>query len=59
MVKASADSVLARALPAPTGHGVKTLVETTRQWERAQAIITSCDEITGEMKKWQQEAVHS
>ena len=51
MVKASADSVLARALLAPTGQGLRTLVETTRQWERAQAIITSCDEITGEMKK--------
>jgi hypothetical protein len=59
MVKASADSVLARAFPAPTGHGVKTLIKTTRQWKRAQAIITSCDEITGEMKKCLQEAVHS
>jgi uncharacterized RDD family membrane protein YckC len=51
MVKANTVSKLACAFLAPTRHGVKNLVGTTRQWERAQAIITSCDEIAGEMKK--------
>jgi hypothetical protein len=59
MVKASTDSAVVRAFLAQTRYGMKTLMKTTTQWKRAQAIITSCAEITGEMKKCQQEAVHS
>jgi hypothetical protein len=51
MVKASTDSAVVRAFLAQTRYGMKTLMKTTTQWKRAQAIITSCAEITGEMKK--------